>query len=134
MFRPALIPVAIAVLVAVFFSTGAQWMVVQTIGWANMVVTYSRGDATLGEALRKTFDGEHPCNLCHSVRDADTGSKTGDAAPSSAPALSIAGILPPAGVRLRAPGFMVYHYPVLVQEAALRPGLPRLQPPRVRVG
>jgi hypothetical protein len=33
-----------------------------------MVVTYSKQENSLATAMEKTFDGEHPCNLCDAVR------------------------------------------------------------------
>ena len=49
-----------------FFIIGGPWAVLQTIAWAKMVVEYSR-DTSVGEALSKTFDGEHPCGMCKKI-------------------------------------------------------------------
>lgn len=51
---------------ALFFIIGGPWAVLQTIAWAKMVVEYSR-DTSVGEALSKTFDGEHPCGMCKKI-------------------------------------------------------------------
>ena len=51
---------------ALFFIMGGPWAVLQTIAWAKMVVEYSR-DTSVGEALSKTFDGEHPCGMCKKI-------------------------------------------------------------------
>lgn len=32
-----------------------------------MLITYSR-DASVAQAISKTFDGEHPCGLCESIQ------------------------------------------------------------------
>lgn len=37
-----------------------------------MVIDFSK-DAPFAEALAKTFDGQHPCSLCHAVQ---TGKKS----------------------------------------------------------
>jgi hypothetical protein len=48
------------VLVAV---TGGHWVTLQTAAWVGMTIDYSQ-TAPLLVALKKTFDGQHPCKLC----------------------------------------------------------------------
>lgn len=55
-------------LLAWFVASGAQWDLLQTVGWGRMFVTYSKA-MPLTEAFRKTFDGEM-CSLCRAVSDA----------------------------------------------------------------
>jgi len=55
-------------LLAVLLASGGQWMVLQSVAWARMLGAYSR-DRTLVEALSKTFDGKHPCRMCHQIRE-----------------------------------------------------------------
>jgi hypothetical protein len=59
-------------MLALVLSLGLHWTVLQSAAWVGMVVAYSK-DASIGEALEKTFDGEHPCPLCKIV---ETGSKS----------------------------------------------------------
>jgi hypothetical protein len=47
-------------------SIGLHWAFFQSLAWIGMVVSYSQ-DATLKEALVKTFDGQHPCVLCKEI-------------------------------------------------------------------
>ncbi|HEY1170187.1 MAG TPA: hypothetical protein VGH19_02350 [Verrucomicrobiae bacterium] len=56
----------ILVALALAFSLGAHWSLLQVVAWVNMTVAYSQ-DATLGEAIEKTFDGKHACQLCKLV-------------------------------------------------------------------
>jgi len=49
-----------------FIIIGGPWTVLQTIAWAKMVIEYSR-DTSVGEALSKTFDGNHPCGMCKKI-------------------------------------------------------------------
>ncbi len=56
-----------AAVIAVLFASGGHWVVLQTVAFGSMVVRYSQ-DGSLGEALAKTFDGKHPCPLCHAVQ------------------------------------------------------------------
>lgn len=48
-------------------SIGAQWAVLQTAAWVSMAVTYTIKAGSMSEGLSKTFDGKHPCKLCHVV-------------------------------------------------------------------
>lgn len=50
-------------------SLGLHWAFLQTIAWTGMVVSYSR-DASLNEAVAKTFDGKHPCRMCKAIKQA----------------------------------------------------------------
>jgi hypothetical protein len=56
--------VALALVAAV----GGHWAVLQSVAWVGMAVNYSQ-DASLAVALKKTFDGEHPCRLCVAVKE-----------------------------------------------------------------
>jgi hypothetical protein len=56
--------VALALIAAV----GGHWAVLQSVAWVGMAVNYSQ-DASLAVALKKTFDGEHPCRLCVAVKE-----------------------------------------------------------------
>lgn len=52
----------VVVLLVVAIST--PWALVQSLAWLNMLATYSR-QANLKQAIQMTFDGKHPCRLCH---------------------------------------------------------------------
>ena len=56
----------VAILAAIVVC-GGQWAALQVVAWSGMAITYS---ATSGvkEGLQKTFDGDHPCPLCHVVK------------------------------------------------------------------
>jgi hypothetical protein len=54
------------VVAVLMLSLGLHWTVLQSAAWVGMMVSYSRGGG-IGEALEKTFDGEHPCLLCKLV-------------------------------------------------------------------
>jgi hypothetical protein len=60
------------VIAALCFSIGLHWCALQSVAWTTMVIEYSK-DAPFKEALAKTFDGRHPCSLCHAVQ---TGKKS----------------------------------------------------------
>ncbi len=60
-----------SVLLAWFLATGAQWDVVQVIGWARMISTYTE-TMSVCEAVQKIVDGDM-CNVCRAVSDAKQG-------------------------------------------------------------
>lgn len=62
------------VVITLTLSLGAHWALLQTVAWVGMVITYSQ-DATVSEALNKTFDGKHPCKLCQAVKEGQKSEK-----------------------------------------------------------
>ncbi|MCL4179070.1 MAG: hypothetical protein KJ072_15180 [Verrucomicrobia bacterium] len=67
---------AISILLLVL-SLGLQWALLQTVAWTGMLIAYSR-DASLRDAVVKTFDGEHPCPICHIVKTGRAEQKQSD--------------------------------------------------------
>lgn len=55
------------VVLALTLSLGAHWAFLQSVAWMGMLVSYSQTD-TLPQAIAKTFDGKHPCELCKVVQ------------------------------------------------------------------
>jgi hypothetical protein len=56
---------------------GGHWVVLQSVAWGGMVIKYSQ-DVPLAEAVAKTFDGAHPCSLCHMVSKGKAAEKKSD--------------------------------------------------------
>jgi hypothetical protein len=54
-------------IILLFWVTGGQWLMLQSVAWINMVRDYSQS-STLSRALIKTFDGNHPCPLCRFIQ------------------------------------------------------------------
>jgi hypothetical protein len=46
---------------------GGHWVALQTAAWIGMVANFAQSNS-LGVAIEKTFDGEHPCGLCAVVK------------------------------------------------------------------
>ena len=63
--------------VAVFFASGSHWAVLQTMAWSTMLVEFSRTGSVV-EAVAKTFDGKHPCQLCSQVKKGLVGEEEQD--------------------------------------------------------
>ncbi len=57
------------VLSAWLLATGAQWDVIQTVGWGRMIANYSRSMPLL-EAVKMTFTAENMCRVCEVVSEA----------------------------------------------------------------
>lgn len=49
-------------------SMGGHLALVQTVAWGTMLMDFSSKEASFSEAVGKTFDGEHPCELCKVVK------------------------------------------------------------------
>jgi hypothetical protein len=45
---------------------GLHWVALQSVAWTTMLFEYSK-HAPLRQAIAQTFDGSHPCALCHAV-------------------------------------------------------------------
>jgi hypothetical protein len=67
----------LAALLAALTICGGHWAVLQSVAWTNMLVTYSQHER-LGDAIAKTFDGDHPCSLCHAVNAGKKSEKKTD--------------------------------------------------------
>lgn len=66
-------------------SIGGPWVILQSVAWVSMAAGYSK-EGSLSQALLKTFDGQHPCQLCRYV---DNGRKTDQQREVQLPALKI---------------------------------------------
>ena len=78
------------ILLALVLSLGLHWTVLQSAAWVSMIVSYSQ-EGSLSEALEKTFDGEHPCELCRMIdRGTSESPETGDKEIPSAPTKEVA--------------------------------------------
>jgi hypothetical protein len=56
---------------------GLHWVALQSFAWTSMLIEYSKR-APLCEALVQTFDGAHPCSLCHVVATGKASEKKSD--------------------------------------------------------
>jgi hypothetical protein len=51
---------------ALLVSIGGHWALLQSVAWTQMLVERSQ-KSTLLEAVKTTFDGAHPCDLCKRI-------------------------------------------------------------------
>src|SRR6184192_2916720 len=67
----------IATIGALCLSIGLHWIALQSLAWTTMVIDYSK-HAPLCRAIAQTFDGAHPCSLCHVVGKGKNSEKKQD--------------------------------------------------------
>lgn len=56
------------IVLLVCLSLGLHWAVIQGIAWTGMLVSFAK-EGTMIEAVQKTFDGQHGCPLCQTVKE-----------------------------------------------------------------
>jgi hypothetical protein len=66
---------AIALLV---LCLGLHWAVLQTVAWGGMLLAYAQR-VPVAQAIEMTFDGEHPCPLCHAIEEGKAQERKRDA-------------------------------------------------------
>lgn len=123
--RLSLLLAHLAVIAALAVGSGAHFVVLQSVAWATMLVEYSQ-EASLAEAVEKTFDGAHPCALCLNIQSADKQQKQQQTA---RPMPDLKGILAPV-LRVAAPTFVFAEWPPLVESAVPLSDSPPIPPPR----
>src|SRR5438105_15882650 len=67
----------IATTSALCLSIGLHWIALQSFAWTSMLFEYSKR-APLCQAIAQTFDGAHPCSLCHIVATGKASEKKSD--------------------------------------------------------
>jgi len=67
----------IVTIVALCCAIGLHWIALQSVAWTTMVIEYSK-HAPLRQAIAQTFDGAHPCSLCHAVNTGKNSGKKSD--------------------------------------------------------
>lgn len=112
------------VLIAAVQILGGHWAVLQSVAWAKMLVEYAQSDS-IRNAITKTFDGEHPCSLCHTVSDGRQKEEKKAAATTVA---KLDAVLAPA-VQTPAVRVAVWSYPPWQMTENVRESAPPTPPP-----
>lgn len=55
-------------IVTLMVSIGAHWGVLQVVAWAQMIKSYT-AEKGLVQGIEETFNGEHPCKMCHKIAE-----------------------------------------------------------------
>jgi hypothetical protein len=58
----------ILIVAALMFSIGLHWVVLQSVAWAGMLVNYTVQEGSVITGMSQTFDDEHPCPLCLTIK------------------------------------------------------------------
>jgi hypothetical protein len=69
-------------IVALIATIGGHWAVLQTVAWTTMLADNLQRDSFV-EAVSKTFDGEHPCKMCHDISAGKQAEKKSAFAPTA---------------------------------------------------
>jgi hypothetical protein len=116
-------------ILALCLSLGLHWLALQSVAWTTMLVENARR-APLSEAVAKTFDGAHPCDLCQAVASGKKSEKKSDLLPAVVKLDLIC--------TLRAltclPARVSYEYPRLNSAIPERFQSPPVPPPRALLG
>ncbi len=68
-------------ILALCLSLGFHWLALQSVAWTTMLLS-NACHVSLREAVAKTFDGAHPCNLCHAVADGKKSENKSEVVPT----------------------------------------------------
>ena len=96
---------------ALFLTTGGHVAILQGVAWTNMVRDFAKTES-IGTALEKTFDGQHPCTLCKKITESGSGKK--DDALTSAKS-KLGEFLPQSHSLLAPPCPKPFHFPTALQ-------------------
>jgi hypothetical protein len=67
----------IVTIFALCCAIGLHWIALQSVAWTTMIVSYAK-QQSLRTAIVQTFDGAHPCSLCHAVGNVKNSEKKSD--------------------------------------------------------
>src|SRR5678815_4243066 len=112
-----------ATILALCLSLGFHWLALQSIAWTTMLVANVL-HTPLTEAVAKTFDGGHPCNICHVVAEGNKSEKKSDVLPMVAKI----DLICTTRSRSWMPPWVSYEYPRLNSAIAERSQAPPVPP------
>ena len=118
-----------ATILALCLSLGFHWLALQSIAWTTMLVANVL-HTPLTEAVAKTFDGGHPCNICHVVAEGNKSEKKSEILPMVAKIDLICAT----GLLSWTLPWVSYEYPRLTLAIIERSQAPPVPPPRSLLG
>jgi hypothetical protein len=115
-------------LCAALMLIGGHWAALQLVAWTGMLWTYS-STGSLVTAVEKTFDGQHPCDLCKTI---SKGRSEEERAPAQA-LVQVAKIDAVLAVEfvISEPGFATVFWLPVEGSGVLRLESPPVPPPRL---
>jgi len=119
----------IVTIFALCCAIGLQWIALQSLAWTTMLIDYSKR-APLCQAIAQTFDGAHPCSLCHVVNKGKNSESKSDL---QSPAPKIDMICVPRAATLLRP-FVPFEYAMRDLCSSKIRRSPPVPPPRSLLG
>jgi hypothetical protein len=114
-------------ILALCCAIGLHWVALQSVAWTTMVIEYSKR-APLCQAIEQTFDGAHPCSLCHVVKAGKNSEKKSDLQ-SPAPKIDMICVARPIPLL---PTFTSFEYAANIFQSSKIGYSPPVPPPRFR--
>jgi hypothetical protein len=114
-----------ATILALCLSLGFHWLALQSVAWTTMLMANAR-HSPLSEAVAKTFDGAHPCDLCHAVADGKKSERKSEVVP----AIAKMDLICTTHTLTWLPPWISYEYPRTNFAIRERSQLPPVPPPR----
>ena len=114
---------------ALCLSLGFHWLALQSVAWTGMLLANAR-HAPLSEAVAKTFDGAHPCDLCHVVAAGKKSEKKSEVLPTIVKLDLICTLR----TQTWLPPWASYEYPQINFAISERFQSPPVPPPRALLG
>ena len=72
-------------MVVLCLAVGLQWLALQSVAWTAMMVCNAK-QVSFCEAVKRTLDGAHPCDMCKRISKANSTEKKQDNQRSAAKA------------------------------------------------
>jgi hypothetical protein len=108
---------------------GLQWALLQGIAWTGMFISFAREGSVI-EAVEKTFDGQHACELCKKVKEGSQDSNnSGSSTQEDDAAKGLHAVLVSPTV-LIPPAEEILSFAPLCEALMSRNGMPEPPPPR----
>ena len=108
-------------------SLGLHWALLQSFGWVSMLAQRSQS-TSWSEAVRTTFDGQHPCLVCRVVNEARRDEKH---VPRTVQISKLEMTAPTAWLVFVPEVFVAEHAFAVMGNPPMRSNAPGLRPPRV---
>jgi hypothetical protein len=116
----------VVTVIALCLAIGLHWAALQSIAWTKMFVANATQSSSLAQAVAKTFDGSHPCDLCKGINAAQHSQKKQQAQPAPSKPDLICTARP---IRIIS-SFQDFHYPENAVPISERGQSPPVPPPR----
>lgn len=127
--RPWLRHTQRGIVLVLCLALGLQWALLQGIAWTGMFISFAREGSVI-EAVEKTFDGQHACELCKKVKEGSQDSgNSGSSTQEDDAAKGLAAVLTGTMVVIPPAGDMI-SFAMIRERMVQRNEMPETPPPR----